>query len=115
MVAADLQSVTDEQLRAVYVDGPLGVMVTRAASRDLLQGLLERAVELGIGIHVFFTDEAVSLLNDAAWVDNLPEGSYSACDVSAQRLGVHPSSRVVMGGQYQNAIMVRDAARVVTL
>ena len=115
MVAADVQAVTDEQLRAVYVDAPLGVMVTRSASRALLQGLLEQASELGVSIHVFFTDDAVSLLSDTEWVDNLPEGSYAACDVSAQRLNVHPSSRVVMGGQYQNAIMVRDAARVVTL
>lgn len=115
MVAADVQSVSDEQLRAVYGDGPLGVMVTRAASRDLLEGLLERAAELGIGIHVFFTDEAVSLLSDTQWVDQLPEGSYAACDVSAQRLKVQPPPRLVMGGQYQNAIMVRDAARVVTL
>lgn len=115
MLASDVQAVGDEQLRTVYVDGPLGVMVTRAASRNLLEGLLGQAAELGIGIHVFFTDEAVSLLSDPEWVDRLPEGSYAACEVSAQRLDVHPPSRVVMGGQYQNAIMVRDAARVVTL
>lgn len=115
MGAGDVQAVSDEQLRAVYVDGPLGVMVTRAASRALLEGLLEQASELGIAVHVFFTDEAVALLGDAQWVDRLPEGSYAACDVSAQRLNVHAPPRVVMGGQYQNAILVRDAVRVVSL
>lgn len=115
MASPGTQTISDEAIRSVFASGPLGVLVTRQASRPLLDGLLAAASELGIAIHVFFTDEAVALLADTAWVDQLPPGSYAACDVSGQRLGVHAHPRVAMAGQYQNAIMVRDSARVVTL
>ncbi len=115
MAAQEGGVVIDEQLRDAFQTGPLGVMVTRAASRPLLEGLLEQAAQLGIAFRVFFTDEAVGLLSDIGWVEGLPEGSYAACDLSARRLGVQTSARVSMAGQYHNAMMVQDAARVVSL
>lgn len=115
MVPPDAGTVSDQALVDAFAGGPLGVLVTRAASRPLLDGLLAEAARLGIAIRVFFTDEAVALLADAGWVDRLPAGDYSACDVSARKLGVPTVARVQMAGQYHNAIMVRDAVRVVTL
>jgi hypothetical protein len=106
---------TDEEIRAAFAEGPLGVMVTHAASRALLEDLLAQASQLGIGVAVFFMDEGVRLLADHEWVASLPEGSYSACDTSARAHGVEAPSRVNVAGQFHNAMMVCDAARVVSL
>jgi hypothetical protein len=106
---------TDEEIRAAFADGPLGVMVTHAASRPLLDDLLAQASRLGIELSVFFMDDGVRLLADHEWVRRLPEGSYSACDTSARVHGVQAPARVNVAGQFHNAMMVCDAARVVSL
>lgn len=106
---------TDEDIRAVFRAGPLGVLVTHASSRPLVDDLLVEATRLGLAIEVFFMDEGVRLLADHGWVAALPEGRYSACDLSARSRNVEPPERVLVAGQYHNAMMVRDAARVVSL
>lgn len=109
------QTPTDDDIRAVFRDGPLGVLVTHTQSRPVLDDLLAEATRLGIAIQVFFMDEGVRLLTDPDWVAGLPEGSYSACDLSARHRGVTAPERVSMAGQYHNALMVHDAAQVVSL
>lgn len=106
---------SDADIRAVFRDGPLGVLVTHARSRAILDGLLAEASRLGIAIMVFFMDEGTRLLSDHPWVEHLPDGHYSACDLSVRSRGIAPPSRVTLAGQYHNAMMVRDAARVVSL
>lgn len=106
---------SDAAIRAAFRAGPLGVLVTHAASRQLLDDLLATAVQLGIEVQVFFMDDGVRLLADAEWVAKLPEGRYSACDLSARRYGVEGAERVSMAGQYHNALMVCDAEHVVSL
>jgi hypothetical protein len=106
---------TDQEIRAVFEDGPLGVLVTHAESRPLLEDLLIEANKLGIEVAVFFTDAGVQLLADHGWVDRLPEGHFSACDLSARARGVEAAERVNVAGQFHNAMMVCDAARVVSL
>jgi hypothetical protein len=106
---------TDDDIRAAFSDGPLGVLVTHTESRPILDDLLAEATKLGIGIEVFFMDEGVRLLTDGAWVAQLPEGHYSACDRSARSRNVAAPDRVSMAGQYHNALMVHDAPHVVSL
>lgn len=107
--------IDDEELVQRLAGFPLAVFVSHRQSRELLAGLLKEATRLGIEVMTFFMDEGVELLADAEWVASLPEGRYAACDVSAQRRGIHPPERIIAGGQYQNAIMIHDAGRVVSL
>lgn len=106
---------SDAEIRAVFREGPLGLLVTRAESRALVADLLAEASALGIKVQVFFTDDGVRLLADHEWVQALPEGSYSACDVSVRAHAVKVPERVSVAGQFHNAMMVSDAARVVSL
>jgi hypothetical protein len=106
---------SNEQIREAFGGRPLGVMVTRRECRALLTGLLLAASEVGIAIQAFFTDEGVQLLSDHAWVESLPDGGYSACDVSARRYGISAPERVNVAGQFHNAMMIYDCARVVSL
>lgn len=105
----------DEGVRAAFSDGPLGVLVTHERSRAVLDGLLAETVRLGIPVSVFFMDEGTWLLADRPWVEQLPQGHYGACDLSVRSRGIDPPARVLLAGQYHNAMMVCDAARVVSL
>lgn len=109
------QHASDEQIRTALADGGLGVLVTHVASAELLQDLLAAAAQAGVSITAFFMDEATELLRDKAWVARLPEGHFAACDVSCRARGVEPPERVVAAGQYHNAMMVHDVARMVSL
>jgi hypothetical protein len=115
MSQAQQEAEVDEKPKAAGLDGPLGVFVAHAASKDLLEGLLDAAARAGVEVTVFFMDEAVTLLVDRDWVDKLEASRLAACDLSARRYGVELPERIVAGGQYQNALMVSDAARVVSL
>lgn len=116
MATGQMESVvSDEDIRSAFAGGSLAVLVTRARSKALFEELVGEAARLGIPVTGFFMDEGVTLLSDQAWVRSLPEGRYAACDVSARRSGVEPPERIIAGGQYQNATMVHDAARVVSL
>lgn len=106
---------SDQDIRSAFAGGPLAVFVSHARSKALVEELLVEASRLGIPVTAFFMDEGVTLLADQAWVRGLPEGRYAACDVSARRRGIEPPERIIAGGQYQNATMVHDAARVVSL
>lgn len=108
-------TISDEQIRAAFGEQPLGVLVSHGDSRPLLDELLAEASRLGIAVQVFFMDEGAWLLADHDWVDGLPEGSYSACDVSVRARAVEVPERVNVAGQFHNAMMVCDAARVVSV
>ncbi len=108
-------NMADEELVASFAGRPLALFVSHAASRDLAAGILAEAAGVGIAITTFFMDEGVELLRDREWVESLPPGRYAACDVSAKRRGIEPPDRIIAGGQYQNAIMIHDAGRVVSL
>jgi hypothetical protein len=108
-------AMSDEQIRDAFAGRPLGVLVSRAESRALLSDLLAAASGAGLEIRVFFMDEGVRLLDDHAWVESLPPGGYSACDVSVRARGVKAPERINVAGQFHNAMMVCDAAKVVSL
>lgn len=115
LVGETVTDVADETIIKAFAGRPLQLLVTHAASRDLVMGVLREADRLGIGVTAFFMDGGVDLLADVDWVNSLPQGRYAACDVSARKRGVEPPERIVAGGQYQNATMVHDAAHVVSL
>lgn len=111
----EVVSKTDEEILKTFHDDPLSVFVSHSSSRTILEGLLTEASRLGIAFSVFFMDDGVNLLADESWVQGLPEGVYAACDLSARLRGIESPKRIVAGGQYQNAIMIHDAAHVVSL
>lgn len=115
MPAQSTPTSTDAALRAAFADGPLGILVTHAEAGPLLDGLLAQAAALGIDAAVFFMDEGTRLLADHAFIDALPDAAYSACDLSVRARAIDPPERVNVAGQFHNAMMVCDAARVVTL
>ena len=105
----------DDELRRAFTAGPLAVFVSSLKNRSLLDDLLSEAARLQVPVMGFFMDDGVELLRDSSWVQALPEGSYAACDVSARARGISCAERVKLAGQYQNALMVSQAAHVVSL
>jgi hypothetical protein len=109
------QEPSRETIRAAFGERPLGILVTRRQSGPLLEGLVAAATRAQIGVRVFFMDDGVRLLADHQWVRRLAPASLAACDLSVRTRGVVAPGEVSVAGQYQNALMVRDAARVVSL
>ena len=104
-----------EDLRRRFADGPLGVFVSSSKNRALLDDLLREAARMEVPIMGFFMDDGVELLRDRSWVAALPEGRYAACDVSARARDISSPDKVTLAGQYHNAVMVSQAAHVVSL
>lgn len=102
-------------IKAAFKDGPLGILMTRVENKPILDDLLLNANALGIEVVVFFMDNAIELLADAPWVESLPQGNYSGCETSAARRSVKSHPRITLAGQYHNALMVHDAAHLVSL
>ena len=114
-VVGERATVSDADILRAFKGGPLSVFVSHSASREILEGLLSEANRLGIEFTVFFMDDGTQLLADSDWIASLPDGRYAACDLSARSRGIESPERIVAGGQYQNAIMIHDAAHVVSL
>ena len=111
----EMATISDADILEAFNGGSLSIFISHSASREILEGLLIEANRLGIEFTVFFMDDGANLLADSAWIAGLPEGRYAACDLSARSRGIESPERIVAGGQYQNAIMIHDAAHVVSL
>jgi predicted peroxiredoxin len=82
--------------------------------------LARAAVSKGHEVALFAMDEGTRLLGNPACAElwTLPGVSVSVCELSATKCGVEAKAlpqRVVWGSQYHNAVMVRDADRVIVL
>jgi hypothetical protein len=101
----------------------LGIVVTDDRCGQYAFGLLDAAVARGWSVRCFFTDRGVLVLGDQRLfqhVDNaqvmvalceLSVARYPQVDVALRLLG----DKVLIGGQYQDAELVRHSDRVIVL
>ncbi|NIT76801.1 MAG: hypothetical protein GWO44_07765 [Thermoplasmata archaeon] len=101
----------------------LGVVVTSEGYKESAGRLLRAAIGRGWEWQCFLTDRGVLLLGDPDFVEltGRGRGSLSLCELSLERYGgdaLDPESlpdRVVVGGQMQDAQLVRESDRVIVL
>lgn len=101
----------------------LGIVITDESHLSLTKQLFDAAVGRGWEAFCFLTDTGVNLLADEDFVRRakVHPNHVSLCEHSAERyaqgrydLGVL-GSYVVVGGQYQDAELVRNCDRVMVL
>ncbi len=101
----------------------LGIVITDEGHLALVKQLFDAAVGRGWQVFCFLTDTGVNLLADGDFVRRakVHPNHVSLCEHSAERyaqggydLGVL-GSYVVVGGQYQDAELVRNCDQVVVL
>lgn len=98
----------------------LGLMVTTGRFPDLVRGLAAAAIARGHGVTIFATDDGVRLLHAPAWAAwaASPELAISYCAQSMERSGGRPAglpSAIRAGSQFDNALMLSEADRVIVL
>jgi hypothetical protein len=101
----------------------LGVVVTEDRYGGEALALLEGAARREWELRCFLTDSGVRLLNDERFRRFLDDtdAHVSLCELSVDRYdGIDPHAdgldeRVIVGGQYQDAELVKNTDRVVVL
>ncbi|MCB1756861.1 MAG: hypothetical protein KDJ38_15160 [Gammaproteobacteria bacterium] len=100
-----------------------GLVVTDERNLEAASAMLDEALARGWESRCFLTDRGVLLLLESRFTDS-PAFSVShvaVCELSIERYedhGLHArelESMVIVGGQYQNAELVRNSDRVVVL
>lgn len=98
----------------------LGVVVTDDHYGRQAEGLLRAAVARGWEVRCFLTDQGAKLLGAESFIDFIrsTEAWIAVCELSLERLGDIGiagdllEERVVVGGQYQDAELVKKSERV---
>lgn len=97
----------------------LGIVITNKNYGDIALQLLHAASSRGWQLRCFLTDSGVQLYDHPAVVDYLNHGHWMAlCEMSLDRYNIahdQVSSSVpdlIIGGQYQDAELVRNSDRV---
>jgi hypothetical protein len=98
----------------------LGIVVTDAVYLPIIKGLIDAARARNWQAECFLTDTGVMLLADGDFVERARAvpGSVAICEHSVERYaeGAYEISSlaadIVVGGQYQNAELVRRCDRV---
>ncbi len=98
----------------------LGIVATDAAYAEQVSGLYAAARARGWEAECFLTDTGVLLLADDTFVDlaRAHPGSVSVCEHSVERYAqgaydIHAlADQVIVGGQYQDAELVRRCDKV---
>lgn len=98
----------------------LGILVNTDRHPGAIAGMTRAALAQGHEVVLFAMDDGTRLLANPDYVAlwRLSGVSMSFCHESATRKGVgfdHLPAAIVCGSQLQNAMMVRDADRVIVL
>lgn len=98
----------------------LGILVNTDRHLEDVLGITNSAVSKGHEVIIFVMDDGTRLLGNPAFTGlcRTKGVSMSFCDHSAKGLGVSTEGipqEVVCGSQYNNALMVNDADRVIVL
>ncbi len=98
----------------------LGILVNSDKHRDAVIGLTQAALAKGHEITLFTMDSGTKLLADPSYNNlcTLPGVVMSFCDHSAKQVGVATGSipeAIVCGSQYDNAVMMHTADKVIVL
>jgi hypothetical protein len=101
----------------------LGLVITDDRCGRRAMDLLAAAFTKGWSIRCFLTDRGVLMLGDPRLTNHLDNDrmAVSLCELSVERYpqvaaALHQfADKVVIGGQYQNAELVRHSDRVIVL
>lgn len=98
----------------------LGIVITDESYLSVANGMLDAAAARGWQTQCFLTDSGVNLLADAGFIERAKAcpNSVSLCEHSAERYSKGRfdlnvlGDIVIVGGQYQNAELVRNCDQV---
>lgn len=98
----------------------LGILVNTDKHRDDVLGIAQAAVSKGNEVIIFTMDEGIRLFEDRSYAGLCKQDGIriSFCDHNAQKLGLNKegiSEQIVCGSQYDNAVMVHEADRIIVL
>jgi predicted peroxiredoxin len=98
----------------------LGILVNTNRHLEHIVGLAKAAVSNGHEVIIFNMDEGAKLLGSPVFegLCKIRGISMSFCDYNAKGYGVPTKDipeEIVCAGQYNNAVMMRDADRVIVL
>lgn len=96
----------------------LGILVTTDKYRDDVVGIAETAAGKGHRIIIFFMDEGCRSVTDKKIISLKDKHgiSMSICDYNRKKMGISDedvAGGITCGSQYDNAIMNRDADKVI--
>ena len=98
----------------------LGVVITDHSYSDLAMGLARAASDRGWQLRCFLTDSGVRLLEDLSFLELCGADNYwvALCELSLERYQVNEKPalemvpKIIVGGQYQDAELVKNSDRV---
>lgn len=97
----------------------LGIVVTNESHGDVSLGLLEEAATRGWQLRCFLTDTGVKLLKDPRFLEFCRGEHWVAlCELSLERYHIETDKvleaapKIIIGGQYQDAELVKNSDRV---
>jgi hypothetical protein len=98
----------------------LGIFVNTDRNLDAVQGITRAALAKGHSVDIFNMDVGTKIVRSPiiAELCGLPGVSISFCDHSAKHVGVTAEGlpkEIVCGSQYNNAVMLHEADRVIVL
>jgi predicted peroxiredoxin len=98
----------------------LGILVTTSRHLADVIGITKAAVLKGHEVMIFIMDEAIFLMSEAGLqgLASLKGVSLSFCEASTKQLGFQTEGipkEIAPGSQFNNAMMVKQADRVISL
>ncbi len=98
----------------------LGILVNTNAYLDDVIGITNAAVSKGHEVGIFVMDEGTRLLETKEFVSlcGIQGMNITYCNYNVERLGVSKEispDEIVCGSQYDNAVMVHNADKVIVL
>ncbi len=98
----------------------LGIFVNTDKNMDAVQGITKAALKKGHTVTLFNMDTGTKLVHSSEFAElcKTQGVSVSFCDHSAKHMGVAAeglSKEIVCGSQYNNAVMLHEADRVIVL
>jgi hypothetical protein len=100
----------------------LGIVVTNDKHAEVALGLLETAAARGWQLRCFLSDTGVKLMDNSRFLDFCQGEHWIAlCELSLKRYHIDSTRlqglapKIIIGGQYQNAELVKKSDRVLVL
>jgi predicted peroxiredoxin len=98
----------------------LGIFVNTDKNLEAVQGITRAALAKGHTVTLFNMDDGTKIVSspEYAVLCKTPGVSVSFCDHSAKHMGVTTEGlpkEVVCGSQYNNAVMLHEADKVIVL
>lgn len=98
----------------------LGILINTNKYKEALIGITKAAIKKGHKVILFFMDEGCLLLRDEEILSlrNLDYVSISVCDLNRRKVGIKDEEileGICCGSQYDNAVMNKEADKVIVL